>query len=122
MKHGWSLQDLGTSLHLVRADKAMPVSFKRNSLYISGNIRMLDGSGISHARAVQLKESLPRVTATWTVTRLSAGCYAIRTSELTVLRVCGRDPCSISKFALVSYNLGKEIRSLAAVLTQPLCQ
>ena len=41
MKHGWNLQKLDNGLHLVKADKAIPVSFKRNSLCISGSIRML---------------------------------------------------------------------------------
>ena len=77
MKHGWNLQKLGNELHLVKGNKSVPVSFKRNSLCISGNIRMLGSSTDMHMRAVQLKESLQRVRTTWT--KLTNDCFAIKT-------------------------------------------
>ena len=39
----------------VKADKSIPVSFKRNVFYISGNIRMLEGTQDLHLRAVRLR-------------------------------------------------------------------
>ena len=77
MKHGWNLQKIDNNLHLVKAEKAIPVSFKRNSLCISGNIRMLEDSGKLHLRAVQLRDSLQRLRTTWT--KLGAECYGIKT-------------------------------------------
>ena len=55
MKHGWNLQKFGDELHLVKGDKAIPVSFKRNSLCISGSIRMVESSSDLHLRVVHLQ-------------------------------------------------------------------
>ena len=85
MKHGWNLQKVDNSLHLVKADKAIPVAFKRNSLCISGNIRMVEDSGSVHLRALQLRDSLQRVRTTWT--KLGAECYGIKTYKPTCVDV-----------------------------------
>eukprot|EP00435_Cladocopium_sp_Y103_P018044 s405_g4.t1 len=85
MKHGWSLQELDDGLHLVKDDKAIPVSFKRNSLCISGNIRMIEDTGRSHVRALQLRDSLQRVKTTWT--KLSPESYAIKTYKAACVDV-----------------------------------
>ena len=77
---------LGDDLHdLVKAGKAIPVSFKRNSLCMSGDIRMLEDSGTSHLRAVQLKSPLQRVRTTWT--KHGAECYAIKTYKAVCVDV-----------------------------------
>lgn len=55
MKHGWNLQKFGDELHLVKGDKAIPVSFKRDSLCISGSIRMVESSSDLHLRVVHLQ-------------------------------------------------------------------
>ena len=85
MKHGWNLQKVDNSLHLVKADKAIPVAFKRNSLCISGNIRMVEDSGSVHLRALQLRDSLQHVRTTWT--KLGAECYGIKTYKPTCVDV-----------------------------------
>jgi hypothetical protein len=77
MKHGWNLQKFGDELHLVKGDKAIPVSFKRDSLCISGSIRMVEISSDLHLRVVHLQTPLQRVKTTWT--RLAAECFAIKT-------------------------------------------
>ena len=77
MKDGWNLEKLDNGLHLVKADKAIPVSFKRNSLCISGSIRMLEDSKSLHVRDVKLKDVLQRVKTTWS--KLGPECFGIRT-------------------------------------------
>ena len=85
MKHGWSLQSLHDGLHLVKAEKAIPVSFKRNSLCMSGDIKMLEDSRSLRLRAVQLRDPLQRFKTTWT--KLGAECYAIKTCKAVCVDV-----------------------------------
>ena len=85
MKHGWNLQKVNDELHLVKGDKAIPVSFKRNSLCISGNIRMVEDTKCLSFCALQLKGPLQRVRTTWT--KLGPYCYGIKTYASTAVDV-----------------------------------
>lgn len=79
LKHGWVLNTDDAGLHLSKGSKRIPVGFKRNSLCITGSIRMLQqvDDCIGHLRAVQLNDSLQRVKPTWT--KLGAECFGIKT-------------------------------------------
>ena len=116
MKHGWSLQKFGDDLHLVKACKAIPVSFKRKSLCISGDIKMLEDSGTSHLRAVQWQSPAQRVRTTWT--KLGAECLAIKTYKAVCVDIFLAPSPSMLWYRK---NFGETFRALASAQAQPVC-
>ena len=67
MKQGWNLHTDASGLQLCKSDKRIPIGFKRNSLCVTGNIRMLSASDdVAHLRAVEFQSSLERVGFSWT--------------------------------------------------------
>ena len=76
---------MNDELDLVKGDKAIPVSFKRNSLCISGNIHMVEDTKCLSFCALQLKGPLQRVRTTWT--KLGPYCYGIKTYASTAVDV-----------------------------------
>lgn len=80
LKHGWVLSTDDLGLHLSKNSKRIPVGFRRNSLCITGFIRMLqqtDDDCVGHLRAIQLGETLQRVKPSWA--KLGAECFGIKT-------------------------------------------
>eukprot|EP00435_Cladocopium_sp_Y103_P024926 s1404_g6.t1 len=78
MKHGWNLERRDSEPYLVKADKAIPVAYKRNRLCISGNIRMLEELlDAFHLRVVRLTNALKH--ARTICARLGRDCFAIKT-------------------------------------------
>ena len=89
---------MNDELDLVKGDKAISVSFKRSSLCIPGNIRMVEDTKCLSFCALQLKGPLQRVRTTWT--KLGPYCYGIKTYASTA---DGPSP----KHAVVSNDLGE---------------
>ena len=124
------MQKFDGELQLVKGNKSVPVSFKRNSLS-SGDIRMLEGATDVHLRAIQLKDSLQRVRTTRTkITE----CFVIKTHKPACVDVTLAPSSSLSwyrtilvkrhgKLQLHQHNLfvteGSEGDSLTAALPDP---
>ena len=78
LRNGWSLNTNDTGMSLTKGAKSIPVGFKRNSLCVTGSIRIVAevSTDANAVRAVTLQESLSRVDVTWT--ELGPECYGIR--------------------------------------------
>ena len=76
LKRGWFINTDAEGLHLFKDGKRIPVSFKRNSLCITGRIRVVEQEA-SHLRTIELQGSLTRVKNQWK--QLGPHCFAIKT-------------------------------------------
>lgn len=97
MKHGWTLDKTDSGLYLTKGNNSIPVHYERNSLSISGTIRMLEDFQNFHLRAVQLNDSIQRVKTTWA--QLGAQCYGVKT-----FRPCGVDVTLAPSCSLLWYR------------------
>ena len=76
LKRGWCINTDVEGLHLFKDGRRIPISFKRNSLCITGSIRVVEQDA-SHLRAVELQGLLTRVQNQWK--QLGPHCFAIKT-------------------------------------------
>ncbi len=75
LKRGWCINTYAEGLHLYKDGKRIPISFKRNSLCITGSIRVVEQEA-SHLRAVELQGLLTRARTQWK--QLGPHCFAIK--------------------------------------------
>ena len=82
------------------------MGFKRNSLCVTGNIRMLSGSDdVAHLRAVELQSSLDRVGLSWT--QLGPECFGIRSAKVSLVDVALAPSSTVLRYRTTLVRCGQ---------------